>query len=768
MAATSVSSVAAYEDQLEAVVVAAVPPTGRELRAATQRLAGLAVEHCLRSGLTRGSHTFVFSIVSGGPDHSVTVDSVPSDGPPFVATPHAQADAVFIGGANDRERLANLAVHDEAKPKTRGRKLPFYRSSRRLHDAVEKAAGLKRPNFSICPYQLTKPFAFGGGPPPQDRPLRAPVLGASDNAARLVRDPDYGSAMEEAAALADYTTHDPDTLHPRFLEYVRERVTSLDERTHAAMTAAQALQRGLWCDAGVDVQARDLADAAPEPLAGMINHGSTGEYRALGVTDRKDQRLIALMSQSLVRYATAGRLIAAGKRPPKWVSTTLQPTLSFGKEEPKTAKRDADGARVAPVPRFIFNLSPINYALAAFLHSDISHQLQDLDPTHGPGFGPGRGRSSKFLNVVSRAFGTSFELPEGEEMVMSDIEKWDASLPEVLAAAAFDNLEDAVDVSGMSGPARAARGAMVQVARRQLNEKLLEHPSGYLLMLYGTMPSGSYYTSLINTNANNLLLLSHVIDRAATETSFTVAGAAERLRHEIKDRLLSYGDNQLFSTVIFRVLGLAYDPAKHAEYLSRFGMKLKVDETEVTRKIGRVRFCSRAVVMTPHGPIITRTHTALVSKLAARPEHDPLVDKLYVRAIMADYMGTDPVAFDILSTVDRQIDVPIDLSTVTPRVRGVLSAASKSLYGSDRDDVMLTVLRGLASSLIDRRALLSLHTPRLPSVPRSSQRLGASLSLGDTLFGGPITDAARFCLGHTPATWVAYLRETGQAGVMID
>nr|CUS18599.1 RNA dependent RNA polymerase [Beauveria bassiana polymycovirus 2] len=767
MASTSVSPAADYEDQLEAVVVAAVPPTGKELRAAIPELAALAVEHCLRSGLTRGSHTFSFSIAGGGPDHSVTIDSVPSDGPPFVATPHAQADAVLIEGANDTERLASLAAFDEAKPKGRSRKLPFYRSSSRLAAAVAKASKMDRPNFKICSYQLSKPFAFGGGPPPKDRPLSALVLGASDVAGRTVRSLDYRSAMEEAASLADYTTHDPDTLHPRFLEYVRERVTSVDEPTTAAMTAAQAVQAQLWADSGIRVAARDLSDAAPEPLADIINHGSTGEYRALGVSDRKDPRLVSLMSQSLLRYGVVGRLALAGKRPPRWVATTLQPTLSFGKEEPKAAKRDEDGRKVPPIPRFIFNLSPVNYALAAFLHSDISHQLQDRDPTHGPGFGPGRGRSGKFLNVVRRAFGNSCLLPEGESMVMSDILKWDASVVEALAQPAFDSLERAVDTRGLSPAARAARSAMVGVARRQLTEKLLEHPSGYLLMLYGTMPSGSYYTSLINTNANNLLLIAHIVDRAVSERGYTPAGAAEELRHIIKDRLLSYGDNQLFSTVLFKALGLVYDPDKHAEFLARYGMKLKVDETEVTRRLGRVRFCSRGVVMTPHGPIITRTHTSLVSKLAARPEHDPLVDKLYVRAIMADHMGTDPIAYEMLATVDRQIDVPVDISTVTPRVKGVLSAASWSLYGTDSDEAMLVVLRGLSQSVVDRRALLSLHTPRADHV-RSDMRLGTSVSLGDTLFGGPLTDAARFCLGHTPATWITFLKDTGQEGVMIE
>jgi len=531
------------------------------------------------------------------------------------------------------------------------------------------------------------------------------------------------------------------------------------------LDAARSLKRQMWSDWGVGAAARPLSDCEPSVLETMINKGSPGEYRRLGITDRRDPRLVAVMSMSLARYGTAGRLVHAGKREPKWVSDTIQPTLSFGKEEPKAAKRE-DGRIVPPVPRFIFNLSPINYALAAFLHSDLSHSLQSSDPTHGPGFGPGRGRSGKFLDVVNVCFDGKFEVPEGEEMVMSDIAKWDASMPEALIYPTFDNIESAVTTSHMDSLARVTRNLMTRTARRQLGEKLLEHPSGYLLHLFGTMPSGSYYTSCVNTEGNNLLVLAHIIDRAVHETSFTAAGAAEVLRHSIRGRLVSYGDNQLFSAYLFKILGMAYDPDKHAEFLGRFGMKLKVDETEVTRSIARVRFCSRSVVQTPEGPIITRTHSSIASKLSARPEHDPVVDKLYVRAIMADHMGTDPIVYEMLSSIDRQIDVSLDVSTISPRVRPILAASAKSLYGSDADEFMLLVLRGLSASHVDRRALLTLHTPRGGDL--RAPNLGDSLTLGDSLFGGPLIPPARFCSEMSASQWINYLRRTGQTGVLTD
>nr|QKK35421.1 RNA-dependent RNA polymerase [Erysiphe necator associated polymycovirus 6] len=742
-------------------------PTRGQVSTALGPLVSKLVSKCVRGGLFRNQRTFGFSHPDGAATIEVTVERVAVNTKPFVAAAHARASAFFIGDGSEAEAIAYLRGYDEPKPAVKSRKTPFYRSTHRIEPALERASKMALPSIELSRYQLPKAFSFGGGPPVAERPLLPSVLGAVDRAASIVDDASYTDKINDAVTLGDYTSHDPDTLHPRFLEYVKERVLSVPERDAEVLAMSMEAQREMWSRNGIKVRPRDLCDAEPDNLGPMLNHGSSGEYRNLGVKDRKEKRLVELMSQSLMRYGRVGTDVAAGRPVPAWVHTTIQPTLAFGKEEPKAAKRDANGVRIPPVPRFIFNMSPINYALAAFLHSDLSKALQEHDPTHGPGFGPGRGRSGKFLDLVERCFKGRTTLPVGEEMVMSDIEKWDANMKEVLIDAAHTALEDHVDTSLMSVAGSATRAAMVSVARRQLKTKLLEHPSGYLLYLHGAMPSGSYYTSLINTNANNLLIISHLIDRLSAETSYTVAGAAEAAITAIPGLLVSYGDNQLFSAKIFSRFGLAYDPVKHAAHLAKYGMRLKIDETEVTRKIGRVRFCSRAVVHTPKGLLITRTHTSLVSKLAARPEHDAAIDKLYVRAMMADHMGTDPVVYQMLDDVDRQIDVPLDLSETSPRVKAVLEPVAKSMYGEATDDNVVKVLDALTRNHIDRHSLLSLHTPRTETITRRSMKLGSALSIGD-MMGGVLTSAARWALEQTPSTWVAYLKETDQLGVLWD
>nr|QVU39970.1 RNA-dependent RNA polymerase [Magnaporthe oryzae polymycovirus 2] len=720
------------------------------------------VDATLSAGVVSSHHVFVVQNPVSGQFDRHSVSGISAGQPPLVATVAARAKVFHVKPLADGGIIAALRAYDSPPPPAGEDARKFWRSAARLQAAHDKAQEMANPSMVVSEYQVPKPFSFGGGPPEAERPLRVPVMGAIDDAARYLGG-DYATRMHDATALANYTSHDPETLHPRFLNYVNERITAVDPTTTEVMDAAKLAQRTIWRNHGVTATARPIGEVTKEVIAELANKGSPGEYRVMGVTDRRDPRVIDLIHRSVSRFVGVGRRRVAGKRDPGWVATTMQPTLTFGKDEPKAGKYRRDGTIEPPIPRFIFNLSPVNYGTAIALHSDISKSLQDNDPTHGPGFGPGRGRSGKFLNVVEASFKGGYTVPDDEPMVMSDIEKWDAFIREVLIELGVDNLEDAVNKTNLDSEALAARAAMFGVSKRQLLHKLVEHPSGYLVDLYGAMPSGSYYTSLINTNCNNLLLLGHLIDRVAAETEYTVAGAAEEVALIAPPHLVSYGDNQLFSAKIFKHFGLTYSPALHAEFLGRFGMKLKVEETEVTTKLGRVRFCSRAVVRTPEGLMITRPHAAMYQKLAARPEHDPAIDKLYVRAIMADYMGTDPIAYEAMAMIDRQIDVAIDASVVTPKIRTVLKSTAKAFYGGDDDAVILQVLESLRAGSIDRRALLTLHTPRADMMRGES--LGASLTVGGGFIGGTLTPAAEWAYAQTRSQWADYIRRTGQEGI---
>lgn len=700
------------------------------------------------------------------PPVELTVKGVSTGSDPVIAAPQARARAFRLKGLADGDLLNQLRNYDGVDNASDLGSRHFFRDSHRLDAAVRKAGGMRNPTMRISQYQLPHPFSFGGGDAPKERPLTAPTIAAVNRVAKYTRDKlAYKKRAMEAIDLGDYTTHNPDTLHPRFLEYVHERVEKVDGPTDEAMRAAQGVLLDMWGRLGNGVEARPLSDAAPDTLLGIIKKGSVGEYRSLGAEDRRDPRLVATMSSSLMRYGRAGAAVAAGRPYPGWVDTTMQPSLSFGKREPKAAKVK-DGKRVAPVPRFIFNVSPINYALGSFLHYDLSHFLQERDPTHGPGFGPGRGRAAKFLGLLDDVTGSGYTTRDGARLIMSDIYKWDANMVEALLGYAFDVIEDGVSKLGLDTRALATRALMVKVARRQLMEKLVEHPAGYFVRLFGCMPSGSFYTSLVNTTGNNLLVLGHLIDRAVRERGYTHAGAAGAVSGLVERFLRSYGDNQLFSEELFLALGLAYDADKHAEFLARFGMTLKVEETEVSTRLCRARFCSRGAVRTPYGLLVMRSHDSLYAKLAGRPEHDPLIDKLYVRAMMVDHMGTDPIVFELLSDIDRSLNVNLSGSALTPAVRRVLEDTARSMFGDRGDESLMAVLRAVSGTTVDRRALLSLHTPRV--VGDSTPRLGSSVTTGLDLFVGSLTPAAQWAYEMTPGEWCRYLEETGQEEVMYD
>uniref|UniRef100_A0AB74UJT9 RdRp n=1 Tax=Phyllosticta capitalensis polymycovirus 1 TaxID=3367395 RepID=A0AB74UJT9_9VIRU len=763
---TTSSAPPAYLDDARITVSAGEPPKTRSepLVAHVSEMVNAYARTALKGGLLRGRRTMTFNVQGSALPAAIEVTSFDEGLPPVVSVPAARANAFNLAGKTQAELYSALGRHDQpAPPRGSGRR--FNRDSTRLRSAVAKAQRLKDPSFLISRTQLPKSFSFAGRAVSEVRPLAVHALTGARKALTSVPDPkEYYEHAKETVELGDYTTHDPDTLPPRFLEYVHERIRRVDKPTQDAMNAAKRVLSNYWKSRGLAVKARPFDDARPEALREMLNKGSPGEYREYGATDRLDPRLVETMSSSLLRYEPVGRAVAAGKRVPKWVNTTVQPTLSFGKDEPKAAKL-VGGARVAPVPRFIFNVSPINYALAVFLHGDISKFLQEKDDTHGPGFGPGRGRSKIFLDFVTKCFGDANTVPDDQRVVMSDISKWGANMCEALLDIVMDLMEDSVDKTGLSPAATAARAAMVTVARRQLKQKLLEHPSGYLVNLFGCMPSGSYYTSLVNTIGNDLLLLGHAIDRAVTEQGFTYDGAADELEGHVQGSLISYGDNQAFSETIMTRLGFTYSPDKHAEFLARFGMTLKVEETEVTTQLARVRFCSRAVVRTPHGLLVTRTHTSMYTKLAGRPEHHPFVDKLYVRALMVDYMGTDPIAYQVLAGVDAAIDASDPAGVLTRAKMDVLRQVARSMYGADDEATLASCLVALQETNISRRALLSLHTPKgSPDVAK----LGSSLMAGGLFTAGALTPAAEWSLRQTPQSYGRYLRETGQEGVLRD
>ncbi|GFM95165.1 RNA-dependent RNA polymerase [viral metagenome] len=701
------------------------------------------------------------------PDTELMARSVPlGDGENF-AMPAGRAHYVRLMGSDQDALFADLARFDEPVKTTQSGRRVFNRDSGRLAAAMQKRSTLKDPSFDLLHVQLPHTSYFGPKNAVEDRRFRPSLLSAAKDLGALEGLPEgYSDAIQEAIILGDHTDHDPDTLAPRFLEYVHERVRVADDETEACLAIAVKVLQRVWSDAGIHVQARPISDVTPEGLAASFTQGNAGEYRSAGITSRKDPRMLDMLTRHLKSFKIAGRMMNRGLAAPQMFENLDHLTTSFGKKEAKAAKMK-DGVRVAPVPRFIFNPSPCQYATGKHLHGDLSDALQRMDPTHGPGFGPGRGHAAKFTDLVERGCAPNGKLRDGTFAVMSDIEKWDANMSEALMFHAFGALETFVDCTNLDPVERASRLAMAQYAYRTLTTKIVEHPSGYLVRLYGSMPSGSYYTSLINTVANDLLAIGTVVRRLRRanidpDINYLALTAAESL--------LSYGDNQFFLSTLFTENGVSYSIHDHADFLSKLGMRLKEDETEVTSELSRIRFCSRGVVRTPAGLVITRQHTDVIKKLSGRPTSSPADDKLYVRAMMVDYMGVDPVVHNMLERIDAALPALLDVREVTKGARATLEASAALAFGRKDDASVLAVAQLMCETKVRREVLLSLVDPRDVHEDTGAGRYGSRMRDALTVaLHSPFVELSpklRWLSTLSPQDYITYLGATGQTGVL--
>ncbi|AII80567.1 putative RNA-dependent RNA polymerase [Cladosporium cladosporioides virus 1] len=700
----------------------------------------------------------------GLPDGKITLHHVSAPSPVPQSFRTTRAALTRIAGT-EKEKLESLRRFDTPSDEKTSRR-SFTRDSHRLDDAVLKAASLKDPSFRIYPLQRETPLSFGGGPPGEERPLKPTGLVTAGRMAKAAgTDELYRREMATALKMGDSTTHDPDSLHPRFLEYVHERTRSVPEKENKALAWAVTVMKELWRNQGIRAEARGIDSAEPDVLSSLMNPGSAGEYAEMGATNRKDPEVLELLSKSIKRYYKAGHAMATRGRRAPWADFTQQPVMSFGKKEAKAAKL-VNGVRTPPVPRFIFNPSPVNYALAAFLHGDLSHQLQTRDPTHGPGFGPGRGKAWKFLDKVAAHL-----LPGKAELsckaIMSDIAKWDANMSEALLSATFDLMESVVDKSSLDATGRATRRIMADVAKRQLMVKLIEHPSGYLLELFGCMPSGSFYTSCVNTIGNDLLALS-LLGVTLMEQGVELSDVSPiSVAQQASSDLVSYGDNQLIFDSLFSRFGVSYSLERHEAHLAAFGMKLKVDETGVSSQLGDVRFCSRGALLTPHGLAIVRSHTSIFHKIGGRAEVDPVINKLYVRALMVDLLGTDPILYHGLQHLEASIDVPGDARLSEHRLHKMVEPFAKKLYGNSSPESVASFVSLLKSpSAPDRGVLLSLRLPA--DAPGALKRFGTGLTLGSGKATTGLDDVGRWLLDLSPADYWKYVNDTGQTSIIYN
>nr|QKK35425.1 RNA-dependent RNA polymerase [Erysiphe necator associated polymycovirus 8] len=697
--------------------------------------------------------------VDGKRDGEVTIRHTSTQGKDHKCFRSTRATLVRVKGSewDKLKQLERMDTRDDEVLPT-GR---MSRKSSRLNDAVAKASTLKDPSFRIYSLQRRTPMGFGGVPSSRDRPLRPHGLVVADQLARHsgTVDEAYKETMIRAIEMGDFTTHDPDTLHPRFLEYVHERIRTVPRKQEMSLVFAKQVMHAIWRRAGVKAVSLTSADTTEEKTRDRIHAGSSGEYCEKGIRSRNHPKMHKLLSRSLERFVVAGKARANGRPVAPWVHFTQQPVMSFGKTELKPAK-EVDGERVLPVPRFIFNVSPVNYALASFLHGDLSHQLQELDPTHGPGFGPARARCGKFTDKVRDHLRPDGSYRLTHRAIMSDISKWDANMSEALISVAFDTMEEYVDKSKLSEHDKHMRELMVMVSKRQMLSKIVEHPSGYFVELYGCMPSGSFYTSVLNTVANDLLAISLLGSLLLEKGVRDLSAHVEEASMIAGRSLVSYGDNQLIFESLFTRFGLAYDVQKHADHLRVFGMTLKVDETDVSDKVGRVRFCSRGAVVTPYGLAVTRSHESVFQKIGGRPVEDPVHNKLYVRALMVDLIGTDPSIHAGLCVIDESIAVPSHYRVSGDKVQRIVAPFAKRLFGND-DPRSVEAFAQLLQTAgpPDRRTLISLARSRLDA--GAVLKFGVSLVVGGENVAG-LDKIGEWLASLGPEEYRKYLIDTGQ------
>nr|QKK35417.1 RNA-dependent RNA polymerase [Erysiphe necator associated polymycovirus 5] len=752
---------------LDAASVATPIPRPISPHPPTRQIVELHVNHCLhmfaRHTAEQRDVEATIPGVDGKRDGKITVHHIITENKFVTNFRTTRANLIRLEGTEE-EKLRSLAFLD-TPPEAETKKTRLDRKAQRLEDAVKLASKLEKPSFRIYPLQRRNPLGFGAQTPKPDRPLRPHALVAINMLAKVggTVDEAYKASMMEAYELGDHTTHDPDTLHPRFLEYVHERITEVPRREEISLAWARKVLTRIWRIKGISAKALGRDDMTVEAVAARMKSGSPGEYAEKGMLSRTNPKMIRLMSRSLERYYVVGQNMSVGRKMAPWVHFTQQPTVSFGKTELKPAKIDGDGNTVKPVPRFIFNVSPINYALASFLHGDISHKLQESDPTHGPGFGPARGKAGKFVDKVMKHLVPSGAAKLTHRAIMSDISKWDANMSEVLIEAAFSTMESAVDTSHLDPDDVNTRRAMLLVARRQLMKKVVEHPSGYFVELYGCMPSGSFYTSVLNTVANDLLALS-LLGAQLLERGVSLDDKVNLVAEAAIDSLVSYGDNQLIFESLFASCGIEYSVQRHAEHLKIFGMRLKVDETDVSERLDHVRFCSRGTVLTPKGLAVTRSHTSVFAKLGGRPTDEPYLNKLYVRALMVDLVGTDPIIHAGLAKVDSGIIIDPTSRISREKIGKTVAQFAARMFDGDEDMAVrafgqLLQTRGPP----DRRTLVSLARSRCDA--EAVLKFGTSLTLGDPSVGTP-DEVGEWLVAQTPQTYKAYLLETDQLGTL--
>uniref|UniRef100_A0A2V0RAC1 RdRp n=1 Tax=viral metagenome TaxID=1070528 RepID=A0A2V0RAC1_9ZZZZ len=581
--------------------------------------------------------------------------------------------------------------------------------------------------------------------------------------------------VEQAHDLAGYTQNDPRDVCKRFKHYIQPRIKTFDteEMIDAWKIAKRVkMKRFMKVNGGKIKVYKRLSDITARTLREELQSGSAGEYKSFGVDRRNDLGMCAAVVEYLERVQVeAERVVNSNELCES--NIRLNPlTELFGKEEPKAKKR-LDREIIDSVARLIFNGSPFVYIVDFILFGEVSKRLKNMSH-HGPGYGPTRGGTEKLKRFINRSFTDNPRCVTTEhDMTNSDYNKFDASLKECILKWNMDYLKDTYDYSALDLIDQVAYEILHRVALENILSKLVKHVSGVHLFLHGCMPSGAFLTSTGNTEMNDGIVISHIAmqmlhDKRWSELSSNEV--ADLIEEVIEDTIISYGDNQIFSELPYVSLGIKRDFEDFVEYAARFGMTMKPDETVVTKHLSACAYCSRKPVKMPNGEIIvTRTAQQYASKVMSRPNEDPVLSAIYIRALLSDNAGTDPLGFQFLQQVDKRMD--INDASITAKLRALDADTLKKLrllYDTENMDVIKVRIMQCSKS---RAYALDLLRPLTRDEKKyGSNKFGTdgSVELTRGIIRSMIEASPVPHLFCKTATWYKYLGVSNQLGIYCE
>nr|WMV64403.1 RNA-dependent RNA polymerase [Uromyces fabae virus] len=530
--------------------------------------------------------------------------------------------------------------------------------------------------------------------------------------------------MMKCAEEGQYTRHNREDLSKRWLNYAQERIEKFSGVEGAAIECATAVFQQMLDDDEVFVDAVPISEYGPNEIEERCNPGNSNDYKIFyGIRKRNDKEMISIGHRMFQRLLKQSDAISEGKAITRSDVYRESICTSFGKSEVVGSTIGVGGKKEKKNCRAIFPTSPVDYFKKTHLFFDLADALKEKCPCYGPGFAAGRGHDKKVLSLIEKctaAEGVTTRKSEwcdsNVKIINRDMKHWDTRMSEAAILHTLNFLESRVNKDKLSFRDRNARKLVFEVAADEVLTKLVEHPSGYLLWVSGTLPSGTYVTSILNSVCNILLCIACPIYLALKEGKRfkfvdDILNEKRTLARIARDSVICNGDNQMGTDELYSFLGVSFSPSADDGFFSSIGMKVKIDECGNTERIDQCMFSQRKFLRLRGDLYPTRCMNALLKKFYAKPFTSYVDAKLYVRCMMIDYLAIDPLIFKILKSIDANIlvaprDLVHKLSTAGESYRDFMMNA----FGRDRltDDEWFEIVTELCTLSPSRKSILSL------------------------------------------------------------